>query len=69
MSRPGRIDHLPVSLSGLSSGLIQGSMVPFASADRIRIFRYLVTLLAAYCLVFGSWRLQDGPQEATALRF
>jgi hypothetical protein len=44
-------------------------MVPFVSADRSRIFRSLLTLLAAYRLVFGSWRLQDGPREATALRF
>jgi predicted nucleic acid-binding Zn ribbon protein len=32
-------------------------------------FRSLLTPLAAYGLVFGSWRLQDGPQETTALRF
>ena len=32
-------------------------------------FRSLLTPLAAYRLVSGSYRLQDGPQEAMALRF
>ena len=32
-------------------------------------FRSLLTPLAAYRLVIGSWRLQDGSQEVTALRF
>ena len=69
MSRRGHNDQLPVSRSvsvPISSEVnrltgIGGPVVPG--------FPGLPTLLAAYRLVFGSWPLQDGPQEATALRF
>ena len=69
MPRPGRTDHLPVSQSvsvPVSPEVnrligIGGPVVPGLPG--------LLTLLAAYRLVFGSWWLQDGPQEATALRF
>ena len=61
-------EHLPVSQPSQFWSHLR-SMVQFVSADRSRIVLSLLTLLPAYRLVFGSWPLQDGPREATALRF
>ena len=44
-------------------------LVMILPKDLVLIHRSLRTPLAAYRLAFGSWRRQDGPQEATALRF
>ena len=57
------------SLRGPSSGFIRGQSSPSYRRTRSPGFRSVLTLLAAYRLVFASRPLQDGPREATALRF
>jgi hypothetical protein len=53
MSRPGRIDHLLVSQRSQFRFHLR-SIVPFVSADRSPGFRSVLTLLAAYRLVYAS---------------
>ena len=68
MSRPGRIDHLLVSQRSQFRFHLRSSSHSYRRT-RSPGFRSVLTLLAAYRLVFASRPLQDGPREATALRF
>jgi hypothetical protein len=69
MSRPGRIGHLPVSQRSQFRVSYEVNRPLSYRRTRSPGFRSVLTLLAAYRLVFASRPLQDGPREATALGF